>query len=342
MVKTLLIRVDCNPVIASGHLMRCLSIAHKAKEKGIESIFLMSDNSSENVVVKNDFTLLNLHSDWRDLSSEIPKIQNLIHQYDSPVLLIDTYSIDRDYTEVLFGKVPLIYLGSKTDNLGKLDMIVNYSSCIDHEFYKNKFPGTRLLLGVEFAPLRKEFQNLPLAEASEVNDVIITTGNTDHPHFITSFLKKAERFITEKKLRCHVVVGRLFNNKEELERMAERNGLINLHYGVTEMSSLMRTCQLAVTANGTTVYELAACGVPAISFAISEEQLASGESLGNQGIVKYCGLYSSPASPALEKVLYHFESMINDHSERRKLVSRAKSFIDGNGCEYIVQEILKL
>lgn len=41
---------------------------------------------------------------------------------------------------------------------------------------------------------------------------------------------------------------------------------MTLHSDVKDMAGLMRTCQLAVTAGGTTIYELSVLGVPFVCF----------------------------------------------------------------------------
>ena len=41
--KTVLIRADGNPDIATGHLMRCLSIAEALREQGAQAEFAVAD-----------------------------------------------------------------------------------------------------------------------------------------------------------------------------------------------------------------------------------------------------------------------------------------------------------
>lgn len=53
----------------------------------------------------------------------------------------------------------------------------------------------------------------------------------------------------------------------------------------------MAQCQLAVTAGGTTIYELAVLGVPFVCFSYAENQEALTEWLGTQQIAGYAGAW---------------------------------------------------
>ena len=342
MEKTLLIRVDCNPEIASGHLMRSLSIAREACKQGMKSVFLMSDNTYKKTVTEQGFEFVNLSTDWRKLTLELPILKKYIGKYKHPILLIDTYSINSEYISELKGIIPLIYLGSKKENIGDVDCIINYSSDIDEDFYTRTFPNASHLLGVRYVPLREEFQRIKISLNEPLKNILLTTGNTDRPHFIPYFLERIIPLLRRNNIICHVIVGRMFDNQEELKMITTECGLIQLHTGVSDMAPLMQQCQLAVSANGTTVYELAACGVPTISFSIAEEQEASGKSLGNKGILRYCGLFEANRDRCIEKILDNISELISDDKERISLAAKANEWIDGYGCKYIVNHLKNL
>ena len=55
------------------------------------------------------------------------------------------------------------------------------------------------------------------------------------------------------------------------------------------MSDYMRTCELAVSASGTTLLELCACGIPTICFSFADNQMEFAASMDNYGAVCYVG-----------------------------------------------------
>ena len=50
--NTIYIRADMNEVIATGHIMRCLSIADAAKEMGKETVFIVADEKPIEILKK--------------------------------------------------------------------------------------------------------------------------------------------------------------------------------------------------------------------------------------------------------------------------------------------------
>ena len=154
------IRVDSNQTISGGHIMRCLAIAKALIINGKDVTFLIADDNPVEVLKQNRVSYVILNSDWQDLMSDLEQTIKVLSQENDPYLLIDTYCITKEYVEGLKAYAKVGYLGSKSEYLGNLDFLINYSSYIDYNYYKNNyFNGTKLLLGISYAPLRDEFQN---------------------------------------------------------------------------------------------------------------------------------------------------------------------------------------
>lgn len=98
----------------------------------------------------------------------------------------------------------------------------------------------------------------------------------------------------------------------------------------------MARCDIAVTAGGSTLYELAACGVPAIVFAYADNQLLHIKALERYGIVKYVGYYQELDR---RKLIEEFKYLMAHMNVTNEIAERAQSLVDGNGCGRIVEEI---
>ena len=339
----LYIRADSNPVIAGGHIMRCLTIAKAMLAADEEVCFLIADENPVPVLEEAGLNYIVLHSDWQNLMTDIEQVEILLQKEKRPILLIDTYSVTKEYVENLKPYAKVVYLGSKSEYLGDLDLLINYSTDIDCDFYNRYYSKrTMLLLGPTYAPLRKEFRNSEKKYGKKVERILVTTGNTDRDHMITVILSTLLPLIERTEIVIDTIVGRMFDDKDYLHKTYDINNHISLHEDVKSMSTLMEECDLAISANGTTVYELSAIGVPAITFAMTAEQIRSAEALSKLGVVDYCGKSYEDRENCLKMIYSRVSYYLENNNEMINLAKKAHDLIDGNGCQRIVDTILKL
>lgn len=337
-------RADSNSVIASGHIMRCLSIATYLKKQGAEVCFLTADHNPDTMLEKVGVDSLCLESQWDNLMSEVEKMKNILSKDSHSLLFIDTYQVSRAYVEALLPYTPICYLGSKREYLGKLQTIINYSTDIDYDFYRDNYSDveTKLLLGPKYAPLREEFQNISEHASGKVGHILLTTGNTDQNNIVPKILSALSTEPYFKYIIIDVVVGAMFKNKEELLAEYKDCESVRLHQNVKSMSQLMLQSDLAIAANGTTVYELAASKVPAITFAMVAEQVPSATALSKLGAVNYCGESFSDETETVKRIVAATGRYVTNPDLLRQQVQKASAIIDGDGCKRIAENMLSL
>lgn len=337
-------RADSNKQIASGHIMRCISIAQAFKDSGEDVIFLIADENPVQMLERAGMRYYTLHSVWDQLMEELEAMKTVLQSYEKPLLIIDTYQVSKSYVEALLPYARICYLGSKPEYLGKLNALINYSTDIDYNFYTSKYGiSTKLLLGASYAPLRREF--LQVEHKSSLNGkfrVLLTTGNTDPRQTVERIINAIVETPIFQKLEINVVVGGMFDNKEKLHSLYDNVENVHLHENVKSMSSLMGESDLAVSANGTTVYELAAAGVPTISFAIVKEQVKSATKLFELGVVDYCGEVFNEEEKCISKIINKIDNYVKNPLELNELALKANTIIDGRGCDRIVGELLSM
>ena len=320
--------------------MRCLSIAQAFRDAGESVKFLVADNNPipmlESVGV--DYTILN--STWNNMLEEVDIVKGILRKEKNPLLFIDTYQVTRKYTEALLPFAKICYLGSKPEYLGPIQVLINYSTDIDYAFYHNNYAdSTKLLLGATYAPLRKEFLEVKHKKSSNgIFRILLTTGNTDALNCVGKILSKFKE-AKALSLEIHVVVGGMFDTKEQLHQLYDGDSMVVLHENVKQMSDLMAISDLAISANGTTVYELAAAQVPVISFSMVDEQVKSARKLSELGVVEYCGEIFKDTEKVVNKVVDVALKLAESDEDRKRLNHKAHFVIDGKGCERIVQEL---
>ena len=338
------IRADSNPEIASGHVMRCLAIAQAFQDMGQKVIFLTADDYPSKILKQANFQNIVLNSVWNDLSQEVEKVKDILSQNKNSLLFIDTYQVTRSYVESLMPYAKICYLGSKREYLGNINAVINYSTKIDYEFYSNNYDAskTKLLLGYSYAPLRKEFQNISLHFREKVQQIFLSTGNTDPYNLLEKLISLLLSTKETKNINLNVIVGSMFKNRDKLYLQYENINNIHLYENVQDMGSLMQNMDLAISANGTTVWELAAAGVPVISFAMVKEQEPNAVQMGKLGLVNYCGNTYQNESECMTKILDKTKMYCSDYEARKNLVYQARKVIDGKGSLRIASQIGKL
>lgn len=335
-------RADSNLQIASGHIMRCVSIAKKFISNGLNVTFLIADENPIAMLEESGIFYENLHSQWDDLSKEIETVRNLLIDNPHSILFVDTYCVNKSYVESLLPYARICYLGSKKEYLGKLDCLINYSTDIDYDFYRDNYDSdTLLLLGPKYAPLRNEFQCVPICNNRDVNNcnILLTTGNTDQRNYVFHIMEALTNSSLFNKMIIRVVIGRMFENVAEIKKTFGNYSNIILLENVTSMSSLMKLSDLAITANGTTIYELAASHVPIISFAMVKEQSNSAQAFFDLGIVEYVGDMFDTEEECICNIINKAEEYILKPNKRIELAQKAFKVIDGKGCDKIVNTI---
>ena len=335
------IRVDANQVIATGHLMRCLSIS---KEFSRDCLFITADNNASNIINKNGFDYVCLDSRYDDLDSEISKLDKVILDNNINKLLIDSYYVTPKYLKYFTDKIKTIYIDDINKFIYPVSALINYSPYYDlfdyKKLYKNQI--TKFLLGCDYVPLRQEFQDINIKKIDNIKKILITSGGTDNFNFAGNFLEQIINKNLFRDIEFHIVVGSFNKNKDMLYSLELNYNNIILHENVEKMSELMRLCDVAITAGGSTMYELCACSLPAISFSFADNQLYGVKRFDEMGVIRYAGDIRSGDNILFNNIINILQNYIKNPE---KLFDRSflmKKIVDGNGARRLAREIINL
>ena len=326
--------------------MRCLSVADALTSLGADVSFILSDSNSVELIESRGFATVVLDSDWRHIEDGTDDLCRICDGAEIPIVLVDTYSVTREYVDCLAQHAKICYLGSKGGDLGNLSLLANYSTCIDEAFYEEIYGnrGTKLLFGPKYAPLRPCFAEAYRECSAKIERVLVTTGNTDPQGFIPAFLASALSDERLSSVTFTAVVGRMVSDDvtAKVNLIGSRSSRVTVLRAVTDMAGLMSQCDAAVSANGTTVYELFAAGLPSVTFAMVEEQVQSAESLAELGAVEYCGLIGDGPHTTVAESIDRLASLVASRNRSVALATRAHALVDGHGADKIAKEILSL
>ena len=357
------IRTDGNQQIASGHLMRCLSIAAACQSLGMEVCFLVSGEESYSLLEgfskefteKEDcFQVISLKTAVYDrLEQELPEVLTLLRsQQKKPVYLLDSYYVTEHYLTAIKPLAKIAYLDDLQLFDYPVDLLVNYDVIPQKALpsYKAAYHNSgHLLLGAAYAPLRRQFQDRPISIKKQVKNLLVTTGGSDPCHFCLHLLQSIKEAPSSwpflaADITIHMVIGKLNTDREALHELAAAFPFpqsLKLHENVADMASLMQICDLAISAAGTTLYELCALGIPTISFTIADNQITAAKAFDAAGAIPCAGDIRQSSENRMQPFISFITSM-SGFAARKAAHEAMRKLVDGKGSLRIAKALKEM
>ena len=333
----ILFRADGNSQLGSGHIMRCLSLADALQEKGFCSTFVVAELCMQSLVQKRGYECRVLGSTYDHMDEELPMFLQLLEERRPACVILDSYYVTSEYMTAVSSEFPLVYIDDLNMFDYPADLIINYMLYADKlDYSQNK----NYLLGQQYALLRKEFQNVPRRRASaQVNHVLLSTGGADWEHVALQCVQYLRKQPTDS-MTYHVILGAMNQDVAEIERLAGGCANIVLHRTVTDMRSLMLQCDVAISAGGTTLFELCACGIPTVTYVLADNQIMNVEAFETEGLMLCAGDIRNDER-FVEHIFECLETLVQDHSLRLHISEKMQELVDGKGAARIAKAILE-
>ncbi|MCM1038396.1 MAG: UDP-2,4-diacetamido-2,4,6-trideoxy-beta-L-altropyranose hydrolase [Ruminococcus sp.] len=336
-------RTDGNEDIATGHIMRCLSIARACAVRRAKVCFLVADETSvsalrERFVRPDEFTVHCLHSDYKEPESELPALRSIVSE--SSCIFLDSYFVTKKYLQELQKLYKVAYLDDLLAFDYLADLIVNYDILERPACYRH---AETVLIGASYTPLREQFSAASYEVHPQVQNILLSTGGTDSYDIAGQLL--AMIFAgTDNRLQSyhyHVVTSRFNRHLGKLQDFSHLHPTIHIHENIQDMAAFMCGCDLAISAGGTTLYELCAVGVPSVSFSTADNQLHAVETMSHEQIVPYAGDVRSTGRNALNAMLSFLCEYGSSYEKRKKSSQKMRAFVDGEGATRISEALLQ-
>ena len=331
------IRADANEKIGTGHVMRCLSIASAFSVAGEDVYFVTADHRGDILINCAGFRALCLGSCWTVMEGEVPRLLEMIREYKPQILLVDSYYVTESYFQKLSGEVRVAYIDDMNLASWNIDYLINYNIFADVFNYSGyDRTKTKLLLNPQYAPLREEFRCLPRHEVKEnITDILVSAGGAD-PEGISERLIR-DVCPREPDINFHFIIGALNPRIDDIKKLECRN--IILHINEQHMSALMIQCDVAISAAGTTLYELCAAGIPTITYILADNQIVATEQFESRQIMLSAG-DCRKNNDFINRVELCLLRLKSDKALRTELSQKMQKLVDGNGAKRIVDNIM--
>ncbi|MGC9976217.1 MAG: UDP-2,4-diacetamido-2,4,6-trideoxy-beta-L-altropyranose hydrolase [Syntrophales bacterium] len=356
----LYVRADADARIGTGHVMRCIALAQAWQDRG-EIVTFISHCESEALqerIIKEGFEFVYLekaHPAPFDLERTLSLVTNKINQPNliNPTsqpnvtnatnlcwLVLDGYHFSPDYQKAIRNAgIPLLVI----DDMNHLphyhaDILLNQNIHAPDLKYRCD-EDTTLLLGTQYVLLRREFlkyRDFERQIPGRAKNILVTLGGAD-PDNVSLKVIKALNLIGDPNIEVRIAIGPANQNIEKLKKeLALSPCTFHLLHNVSNMPELMAWADLAISAGGSTCWELAFMGVPSIILILGENQATVSEYLMNKKVAVNLGFF---AECTKERISRECRSLIQDSVIRKSLSERSRALTNGQGSSLVMESI---
>jgi len=329
-MKKIGIRADGGENIGMGHVIRTLVLA-KELAKDNEVFYICRSDKRNPSKYKAGIEKIKKEGFSVKLIDESFFLEELC-KIEAHCLITDSYDVDEVYFNVTRSKFNKTgYIDDMDLYYYNVDFIVNQNMGAEDLKYRTN-PSTKLFLGSSYILLREEFRKNNTNRLKEkAENVLITLGGSD-PYKVT---EKLLNYISDLKYCFHVVVGPAFKEVEALEKIKQQSNNIKLHYN-PPMVQVMEQCDAAVSAAGSTLYELSACEIPTLAIMVAENQRTLVENMDKNGVVINLGWQDKLVRDSVREALIE---ICENSGLRETMVKNQRVNININGVEKLCREI---
>lgn len=314
--------------IGFGHITRCLSLYQAFNEKGLNVKFIINGDSTIEPLIKDtEYEIFN----WLECSSKLIKSLN-----KSDIVIVDSYLAD----ERLYGKISEnVALSLYIDDNQRVNypqgIVINGSINAEKMHY---LPSNEIdyLLGSNYIPLRRQFWNVKKKKIKRtIQNVMITFGGQDSRDLSLKTLKLLIKHYP--LLNKKIIIGNGFKNISLIEDIKDERTEIIYYPDAKGMLEVMFDSDIAISAAGQTLYELARVGLPTIAIGVVENQNHNLENWGKTGFIQVAGFWDDTQ---LDKRVLDKLELLKDRNLRMKMCNTGRKFVSGNGAINIVRYCL--
>jgi UDP-2,4-diacetamido-2,4,6-trideoxy-beta-L-altropyranose hydrolase len=327
----LLIRADASARMGTGHVMRCLSLAQGWRQAGQEAFFLMKETTPalEQRLQSEGFDIARLDATAGDAA----ETARFAREHNAGWVIADGYHFDAGFQQAIKTAGLRLLL---VDDYGhashySADYVLNQNLQAKADFYAQREPHTRLLLGTRYALLRRQFnewrgwkREFPAA----ARRVLVTLGGSDPDNVTGRVIGELTQIAG---LEVRVLIGGSNPHRYHLQtEIRNSKSEINFIVDAPNMPALMAWADAAIAAGGTTSWELAFMGLPSLVLVLADNQRAVADALAAAAVARK----TTPATVATD-----LAALLADTDGRAHMSRRGREAVDGDGVSRVTASL---
>jgi UDP-2,4-diacetamido-2,4,6-trideoxy-beta-L-altropyranose hydrolase len=338
-MRKVLFRVDAGPKIGLGHLQRCLSLATALRDLNTACVFL----TNEDQTLYQRITRFGF--DGRTLDTESWGVDDLAQTmavaaaHKCGAIVVDSDYEGAEYLSHLRnGGYYVVAIEDTAPHPFPCHLVVNGDAHARQLPYQALSKDTQFLLGPEYSILRREFWEIPARVGSgNVDHILVTLGGADPYNIMPRVIDLLDTL--PEAFSVSVIIGPFFENFSQVKAVAQRAQRgITLVRAPDSVCDLMMEADLAVSAGGQTIYELARVGCPTVAVRMAANQDGQLAVFEEAGFLRIAG--HGDNNSIVEAIGAAVRTLLADPQARATMSVAGQRLIDGQGALRVAQTIL--
>ena len=331
---TVVFRFDASAAIGGGHAMRSGALAAALAKEGWYTLCAIRKETAETApgVLEPFDEVVRLSADGAGEVDEMAaRTGGSCH-----AVVIDHYGRDWTFDRACRRIAPCIaVIEDRPEVVHDCDILVNQS--IEPVGVPSGSAPRDRLVGPRYALLRSGFREVRArgGRGEDEGHLLLLCGYTDEGNLTERLFDALDGAAGVRTVQ--VIVGSANPHRERLRRRLRRTAASAcLHVDPSPLADLMARASLAVTAAGSTCWELACLGIPMVTVVAAANQVPSARTLRTAGASEDAGEVDDALDIRLrERVV----GLLADGARRRRMAARGRSLVDGHGAGRVARAI---
>jgi len=335
-------RVDASVVIGTGHVMRCLSLAHYLKTFGWVCHFGCTPITIQisTALVESGFNLIEVPED----PLKQPEVLRQKFPQGISLLVVDHYELTVEFeTACRPWARQICVIDDLAQHTHDADILLDQTYARSEQDYTFLVPDKCLVLtGSCYALLRPEFARSRARSLSRrtsnkhgVKRIFVMVGGTDQFDATSLILDGIEESGID--VFVDIVLGRGSRQLQKIRRRTETMSKTKLFVEPHNLVSLMIEADLAIGAGGMSSWERCCLGLPALTITTAINQLGVNTRLDRAGAVIHIGEYMNLNPSSIKTALCR---ICEDTDRLYEMSEIAQRMSDGRGLIRVVISLI--
>jgi len=349
MNKKLIIRADAGKCMGTGHIMRCIALAQVWQDQGGDVTFLSycDCKALHQRIINEGFDFIAIEKPHPD-PSDLTQTLNILKRHapcSMPHALwfvMDGYHFTPDYHKAIRKNGYRLLVIDDTAHLDHYhaDILLNqniYASSLRYSCDRD----TVKLLGCEYILLRREFlkyKDWKRDISDKAKKILVTMGGADLGNE-TLKVMRALSSLNDPDFEVKIVAGPSNPNKEILINATRHAPCSMLCVeNASNMAELMAWADMAISAGGSTCWEIAFMGLPSLIITAADNQVGIAKGLENASAAINLGWHNNISTEQYSRV---FEEVFQGSDKRSYLSKKGQKLINGKGVVEIIKAMIE-